>query len=298
MGEILMNLFDVIIQAVIQGLTEFLPVSSSGHLSVIQHITGYSGETALVLMIVLHLGTLVAVCAAFWKTIWEMIKEFFFTIRDIFTGKFSWKNMNGIRRMMFMVIIATLILVPVYLFKDFFTARQGDGDIVFEGIAFVFTSVLLFLSDKYSDGNKEGEDMKVSDAVTVGLFQCVALFPGVSRSGSTTAAGLFCGLDKNTAVSFAFILGIPAILGGSVLEIGDAVKSDMELNWLLLGVGFVVSAAVGFLAIKLVKWLLDKDRFMIFGAYTLIIGIVCILGGAWEHLTGSSIAEIFAGFGK
>ncbi len=293
-----MDIINVIIQAVIQGLTEFLPVSSSGHLSVVQHITGYSGETAVILSIVLHLGTLVAVFAAFWQTIWEMIKEFFFTIKDIFTGKFSWRKMNGNRRMMFMVIIATLILVPVYLFKDFFTSRQGDGDIVFEGVAFLFTAVLLFLSDRCSGGYKDGEDMKVSDAVTVGLFQCVALFPGVSRSGSTTAAGLFRGLDKNTAVTFAFILGIPAILGGSVLEIGDALKSDMQLDWVALGIGFVVSAAVGFLAIKLVKWLLDKDRFVIFGVYTLIIGIACVIGGSWEHITGGSLAEIFSKIAK
>ncbi len=290
-----MNLFDVIIQAIIQGLTEFLPVSSSGHLSVVQHITGYTGETALILSIVLHMGTLAAVFAAFWKTIWGMIKEFFLTIGDIFTRKFSWRDMNANRRMMFMVIIATLILVPVYLFKDFFTARQGDGDIVFEGIAFLFTAVLLFLSAKCSDGIKDGRDMTVGDAVTVGLFQCVALFPGVSRSGSTTAAGLFRGLDKSTAVTFAFILGIPAILGGSVLEIGDAVQSDMQLDWALLGIGFVVSAVVGFLAIKLVKWLMERDRFMIFGVYTLIIGTLCVLGGSWEHLTGNSLAGLFSG---
>lgn len=290
-----MNLLDVIIQAVIQGLTEFLPVSSSGHLSVVQHIFGYTGETALVLSIVLHLGTLVAVFAAFWKTIWEMIKEFFFTIRDIFTGKFSWRNMNANRRMMFMVIIATLILVPVYLFKDFFTARQGDGDIVFEGIAFLFTAVLLFMSVKCTDGEKTGREMTIGDAVTVGLFQCVALFPGVSRSGSTTAAGLFRGLDKSTAVTFAFILGIPAILGGSVLELGDAIHSEMELDWAALAVGFVVSAVVGFLAIKLVKWLLESDRFMIFGVYTMIIGTLCVLGGSWEHITGNTLSALFSG---
>lgn len=286
-----MDYISVIIQAIVQGLTEFLPVSSSGHLSVVQHVTGYTGESALILSIVLHLGTLAAVFAAFWKTIWGMIKEFFFTIGDIFTGKFSWKKMNANRRMMFMVIIATLVLIPVYLVKDFFTARQGDGDIVFEGIAFLFTAVLLFLSDRCS-GTKTGEKMKIVDALTVGLFQCVALFPGVSRSGSTTAAGLFCGLEKNTAVTFAFILGIPAILGGSVLEIHEAVQSEMQLDWIALGIGFVISAVVGFLAIKLVKWLLNKDRFKIFGVYTLILGILCVAGGMWEHLTGSSLAKL------
>lgn len=287
-----MDIINVIIQAIVQGLTEFLPVSSSGHLSVIQHITGYSGENALILMIVLHLGTLAAVIAAFWETIWEMIKEFFRTIGDIFKKRFSWRDMNANRRMMIMVIIATLILVPVYLFKDFFTAREGDGDIIFEGLAFLFTAVLLFLSDG-CHGTKTGERMNVKDAITVGLFQCVALFPGVSRSGSTTAAGLFCGLDKSTAVSFAFVLGIPAILGGSVLEIGDAMRSEMELNWLLLGVGFIVAAVVGFFAIKLVKWLLERDRFKIFGTYVAVLGVLCIAGGVWENVTGVALSSVF-----
>ncbi len=287
-----MDYITIIIQAVVQGLTEFLPVSSSGHLSVLQHITGIDGEAALILSIVLHLGTLVAVFVAFWGTIWGMIKEFFLTIRDIFTGKFSWKGMNGTRRMMLMVIFATLILVPVYLFEEFFTGRQGDGDIVFEGVAFLFTAMLLFMSDKCSHGTKQGEDMKLTDGLTVGLFQCVALFPGVSRSGTTTAAGLFCGLDKQTAVTFAFILGIPAILGGSVLELGDALASDMELDWVALGLGFVISAVVGFLAIKMVAWLLKKDRFKIFGVYTLVLGIACIAAGMWEHITGNTLISL------
>jgi undecaprenyl-diphosphatase len=288
-----MDYLTVIIQAIVQGLTEFLPVSSSGHLSVLQHITGVDGEAALILSIVLHLGTLAAVFVAFWDTSWGMIKEFFLTIRDIFTGKFSWKGMNGTRRMMFMVIIATAVLVPFYLFEDFFTGRQGDGDIVFEGVAFLFTAVLLFLSDKCKKGSKTGEDMTVKDAVTVGLFQVVALFPGVSRSGSTTAGSLFCGLDKQTSVTFAFILGIPAILGGSVLELGDAIRSDAELDWAALAVGFVISAVVGFLAIKLVAWLLKKDRFRIFGIYTAILGVLCVVGGLWEHISGNTLSALF-----
>ncbi|MGN0650139.1 MAG: undecaprenyl-diphosphate phosphatase [Oscillospiraceae bacterium] len=289
-----MDILTVIIQAVVQGLTEFLPVSSSGHLSVVQHVTGIDGEAALILSIVLHVGTLAAVFAAFYKTIFSMIKEFFLTIRDVFTGKFSWSGMNGDRRMMFMVIIATFILVPFYLFKDFFTGRQGDGDIVFEGVAFLFTAMLLFISSKCSKGEREGKDMTIKDAVTVGLFQCVALFPGVSRSGSTTAAGLMRGLSKETAVTYSFILGIPAILGGSVLELGDAIHSEMELDWLALGIGFVVSAVVGFAAIKLVSWLLKKDRFVIFGVYTAIIGVLCAAGGLWEHITGNTLMSLFA----
>lgn len=290
-----MDIVIVIIQAVVQGLTEFLPVSSSGHLSVVQHITGVDGEAALILSLVLHLGTLAAVFIAFWGTIWGMIKEFFLTIRDIFTGKFSWKNMNGNRRMMFMVIIATVILVPFYLVQDFFTGRQGDGDIVFEGVAFMFTALLLFLSDRFGHGTRTAEDMTVKDAVTVGLFQVVALFPGVSRSGSTTAGGLLSGLEKQTAVTFAFILGIPAILGGSVLELGDALKSDMELDWVSLGIGFVIAAFVGILSIKLVSWLVKKDRYKIFGVYTAVLGAACVAAGLWEHITGNTLASLFVG---
>lgn len=290
-----MDIVTVIIQAVVQGLTEFLPVSSSGHLSVLQHITGIDGEAGLVLSLVLHLGTLAAVFIAFWGTIWGMIKEFFLTIRDIFTGKFSWKSMNGNRRMMFMVIIATIILVPFYFFESFFTGRQGDGDIVFEGVAFMFTALLLFLSDKFGHGTKQAEDMTVKDAVTVGLFQVAALFPGVSRSGSTTAGGLLSGLEKQTAVTFAFILGIPAILGGSVLELGDALKSDMELDWVMLGIGFVIAAVVGILSIKLVSWLVRKDRYKIFGIYTAILGVICVGAGLWEHISGNSLATLITG---
>lgn len=286
-----MDYITVIIQAVVQGLTEFLPVSSSGHLSVIQHLTGVDGEAALILSISLHLGTLLAVFAAFWGTIWGMIKEFFLTIKDIFTGKFSWKNMNSDRRMMFMLIIATAMLVPCYLVKDFFASRQGDGDIMFEGMAFLFTALLLFMSDRCS-GQKLGKDMKITDALVVGAFQCVALFPGVSRSGSTTAAGLFCGLSKQTAVTFAFILGIPAILGGSVLELGDALQSEADIDWIMLGVGFVIAAVVGFLAIKLVDWLLKKNRFKVFGIYTAVLGIACIAAGMYELISGTSIREL------
>ena len=290
-----MDIITVIIQAVVQGLTEFLPVSSSGHLSVVQHITGVDGEAAVILSLVLHLGTLAAVFIAFWGTIWGMIKEFFLTIRDIFTGKFSWKNMNGNRRMMFMVIIATLILVPFYLVEGFFTGRQGDGDIVFEGVAFLFTSLILFLSDRFGHGTRTAEQMTVKDALTVGLFQVVALFPGVSRSGSTTAGGLLSGLEKQTAVTFAFILGIPAILGGSVLKIKDAMSADMELDWVSLGIGFVIAAVVGILSIKLVSWLVKKDRFKIFGIYTAVIGAACVAAGLWEHLTGNTLHALIMG---
>lgn len=284
-----MEYISIIIQGIIQGLTEFLPVSSSGHLSVAQHFLGVQQDTTLLVSIVLHLGTLVAVFIAFWRDIWGIIKEFFLSIKDIFTGKFKWSEMNDSRRMLFMVIIATLLLIPAYFVKDFFTCMEGDDDIIFEGCAFLFTAMLLFLSDACVKGMKTGKDMRVRDAIAVGLFQCVALFPGVSRSGSTISSGLFCGLTKETAVKFSFILGIPAILGGSFMEIKDALETGVEFDIPLLAAGFIVSAVVGILAIKLVKLITKKNKFKIFGIYLLIIGILCIFGGVYENFTGNMI---------
>lgn len=283
-----MDYISIIIQGIIQGLTEFLPVSSSGHLSVAQHLLGVE-ESTLIISIVLHLGTLVAVFIAFWRDILGLIKEFFLTIGDVFTGKFSWSKMNDSRRILFMVIIATALLIPAYLVKDFFTCMEGDGDIIFEGCAFMFTAMLLFLSDACVKGMKTGKDMKVRDAAAVGLFQCVALFPGVSRSGSTITAGLFCGLSRETAVKFSFILGIPAILGGSVLELKDAFESGVEFDIPALAIGFVVSAVVGILAIKLVRLVTKKNKFKYFGVYLLILGLVCIAAGAYEAATGNPV---------
>lgn len=287
-----MDIFSIIIQGIIQGLTEFLPVSSSGHLSVVQHFMNM-GEESLIVSICLHLGTLLAVFCTFYKTIWGMIKEFFLSIRDIFTGNFSWKKMNDNRRLMFMVIIATAILVPVYLFKDFFISVEGDGDIIFEGCAFLFTAILLFLSDACVKGYKTGKDMSVKDAIIVGLFQCVALFPGVSRSGSTTTAGLFCGLTRETAVTYSFILGIPAIMGGSILELGSAISTGIEIDFSILAVGFCCSAITGFLAISLVKFIIKHDKFKVFGIYTLILGLFCIGCGIYEYTTNTHFSFVF-----
>lgn len=288
-----MEYISIIIQGIIQGLTEFLPVSSSGHLSVVQHFLGEQQETALLVSIVLHLGTLVAVFIAFGRDILGLIKEFFLTIKDIFTGKFKWSEMNDSRRMLFMVIIATILLIPVYFVKDFFTCMEGDSDIIFEGCAFLFTAMLLFMSDACVKGLKTGKDMKVRDAIAVGMFQCIALFPGVSRSGSTITSGLFCGLTRETAVKFSFILGIPAILGGSVMEIKDAVEGGTDINLPLLAVGFAVSAVVGILAIKLVKLITKKNKFKIFGVYLLLLGILCVFAGVYENVTGNLIRIVF-----
>ena len=287
-----MNIFEAIMQGIIQGLTEFLPVSSSGHLSLYQHFTGNSGEGALLFSAVLHLGTLVAVFTAFRKTIWELIKELGFMIKDIFTGKFKWKEMNPPRRAIIMMIISLLMLIPFYIFKDFFEGVSEDSDIIVEGICFLYTATNLFLSDRCVKGNKKFGDITVKNAVTVGAFQGVALLPGVSRSGSTISGGLFCGFERETAVQYSFILGIPAILGGCLLQVKDAVdQKAMDIEPLNFAVGFIVSAIVGICAIKMVNWLVKSDKFKIFAVYTLILGVVVIGIGIFEHAVGMNLVD-------
>lgn len=284
-----MTMIDAIIQAIIQGLTEFIPVSSSGHLSIANHFLGIRGEDSILLIIVLHLGTLFAVFVAFRKTIWALIKEFVFLIGDIFRGKFKWKEMNGSRRMIFMLIFACVPLLGFYILKDMFEAVASDDDIILEGICFLFTGFILYISTKVIGGRKDMAQMRAGDAFTIGIFQGIALLPGVSRSGSTISSGILCGLKREEAVKFSFVLGIPPILAASALQFRDlhGVQTDIDIAPLV--VGFLISAVVGFLAIKLVQWLIKSDRFKIFAVYTLALGIVVIIIGIIEKIYGVSV---------
>lgn len=284
-----MKFLNVIAQAIIQGLTEFLPVSSSGHLSLYQHFTGKSGEGALMLSVFLHLGTLVAVFIAFRDTIWALIKELGFLIRDIASGKFKWSEMNGERRLIFMLIFSTAVLIPFYFFKDFFEGISEDGSILVEGCCFLYTSAILFMSDRFSNGTKIPKDITVKDSLVVGAFQGVALLPGVSRSGSTISSGLLRGFSRDTAVRYAFILGIPAILGGGLLEAADAVKAQVAFDPAEITIGFVVAAIVGLASIKMVQWLLKSDKFKLFAVYTLILGIAVVGVSVYEIATGTRV---------
>ncbi len=272
-----MGILSAIFQAVIQGLTEFLPVSSSGHLSLYQHFTGNSGEGALFFSAILHLGTLVAVFIAYRQTICAMVKELGVMCSDIVHRRFTLKNMNVERRMIMMMILSCLCLAPFVFVKDWFESIAEDKSIFAEGICFLYTAAILYMSDRCAKGNKTAENIKPKDAVTVGLFQAVALLPGVSRSGSTISAGLFNGFTRELAVKYSFILGIPVILLSCLIEVKDAVTSEAAIPWGACFVGFIVSAFVGLVAIKMVTWLVRKDRFRIFAYYTAVLGIVVLL---------------------
>lgn len=287
-----MTILDAIWQAIIQGLTEFLPVSSSGHLSLYQHFSGNNGEGALMFSALLHLGTLAAVIAVFWRQIANLVTEFITMIKDIFTGKFTFKNVRPERRVIFMFIISTAVLIPFYIFKGFFESFAEDSSIFVEGLCFLYTAAILIMADLTEKGRKRMIDLRTPDAVRIGFFQAVALLPGVSRSGSTISAGIFSGLKREEAVSYSFILGIPAILGGGLTELIGGIGSESSAGVLQCIIGVIVAAAVGFGAIKLVQWLMKTDRFKIFAIYTAALGVIVIVISIIEAIMGKPITFV------
>lgn len=290
-----MTIWDALIQGIVQGLTEFLPVSSSGHLSLVQYFTGNSGETGAMFSILLHLGTLIAVFIAFRKTIWELIVEAFAMLGDIFQGKFSFKTMNPQRRMIWMLLLSLVPLLFFVLIKDVYSSVASDNDIVVEGVCFVVTGVLLLLSDKLGSGKTDMATMRPRDALAMGIAQGIAPLPGISRSGSTVATGLLMGLDRSYAVTFSFIMGVPAVLGANVLELGDALGEPFPLSMSVVLVGVLAAVVFGLLAIKMVQWLIHTDKYKYFGYYTLILGAAAIIIGLVEWKSGHWIQRMLLG---
>lgn len=285
-----MSIFDAVIQGIIQGLTEFLPVSSSGHLSLYQHFTGNSGEAAGIYSILLHLGTLLAVMIAFWKDILDMIKEFFSMAKEIITGKFDKENMTGSRRMIFLLIISLVPLCFFYFISDFYNSLSTDNDIIVEGLCFLLTAVLLIVSGKcVKTGGATAENMSWKQALGMGIMQGIAPLPGLSRSGSTISTGLILGVSREQAVAFSFIMGVPAVLAANILEVPAAISGEVEINWLAAITGMAVSLIVGIGAIKTVKLLVKNDKFTKFAWYLVPLGVIIVAIGIFEKISGTVI---------
>ena len=261
----------------VQGVAEFLPISSSGHLAIAQnllHIEG-AGSVPEFFDVLLHLGTLIAVFAAYWKDICEMVVEFFRGIGDL-AHRSTPSPVPPARRLILLIVVGTLPLFAVLPIRK---AVQGLGDnMVFVGAALIVTGFLLFLCDRVRKGRKTERSATWLDALLVGVGQAVATLPGVSRSGMTITAGCFVGYERRFAVRFSFLLSIPAVLGANILSIGDAVKAGVngaEVPMYLVGV--VTAAVVGYLCIRLLKYVADKGRFGAFAYYCWAVGILTLV---------------------
>ena len=283
-----MSIIKAIILGAVQGITEFLPISSSGHLSLFQHFLGVGGEGSLLFSVLLHLGTLIAVFIVFHKTIFELVVEFFGLIKDIFTGNFKFKELNGKKKMLVMFVFSCvpllLLLLPIgndMKLMDWLSGFSEDDSILLEGFCFLFTGCLLLTSTYISKKKTLTREVNTVDSFAVGLAQVfAAAFPGISRSGSTISTGMICGVSKEYMVEYSFILGIPAILVANVVELKDAVDAGAQLELLPTIIGVIVAAVVGVACIKLLQWILKKDMWKYFGFYCLVIGVVTIICSA------------------
>ena len=308
-----MSILDAIIQGIVQGLTEFLPVSSSGHLAITQHITGVAGEGNLFFNVMLHVGTLAAVAVFYHKLIWSLIKEFFRMIGDIFTGKFKLKDMSYERNLIVMLFIALLPLFIMFIpipgsdmkVKDLADIFSGAQILLVTALSLMLTSVLLAVGAHFnrknsaksfkhmkgsSSDSKGRESYTVIDAVCVGLAQvAAALLPGLSRSGSTLAVGEMRGINKQKALDFTFILGIPSILAAALLEGKDALEQGVDVDVPVVLVGIAVSAVVGYLAIWLFIWFLKSDKMIIFIVYTAVVGVALLVISIMEIFNGTNV---------
>ncbi len=288
-----MTVLEAFLQGVLQGFTEFLPVSSSGHLSLFQYFTGNSGESGFLFSILLHAGTLVAVCIVFWKTLMELLAEVFRLLGDIIRGRFDPKEMAPSRRMLFLLLLSLCPLFLVVFIKDWVEGFASDSNITVEGFCFLITALILLTGCHHDRGRKTAKDMKWKDALAVGIAQVIATMPGISRSGSTISTGMIWGLERSYAVSYSFILGIPAVLGAIVFELGDAFQEKAALPVPVMITGFVSSAVFGILSIKLVQWLVKGNKFKYFGYYTLALGIVVLIIGFIDSAFGHPIQGWF-----
>lgn len=256
-----MNIFQAIVLGIVQGLTEFLPVSSSGHLVLFQQMFGIEGEMVVTFDVALHVGTLLAVFTVYWKRIWEMIRHPFSKLP------------------VYLVLGTIPTVIIALLFKDAIEGYYASGSLL--GPGFVFTGLVLIGAEKIGNGRKELEHMKLADSLLIGAGQGLALMPGVSRSGMTITTGLALGLDRGFAADYAFLLSIPAILGGAFLDVLDVVRGDTtavaSIGIVPLVVGVAVAAVTGFLAIKVMLAAVKKMKLKYFAWYVMVLGILIII---------------------
>ncbi len=271
-----MGYFEAIILGLVQGLAEFLPISSSGHLALLQQAFGISEDKVLLFAVLLHVGTLVSVFIVYWKDIWELIVELGLTFKDIFTGKGLRIEERPVRKLGVMIIIATIPtgIIGIF-FNDFFDGLYNS--VVPIGIGLIITGFLLVLAEKKNASNKRIGEMRYLDALIVGTVQGIAICPGISRSGSTLFGSLMCNLDREFAVKFVFLMSIPSILGSAVLETPAALEQGMNMaDFGPIVVGMIVAAVSGLIAIKTMIKVVSNKKLNYFSYYVWALGALVV----------------------
>ena len=274
-----MTIGNAIILGLVQGIAEFLPISSSGHLAILQNLFGMSDIESghLFFDVLLHFGTLIAICFMYWSDIESMVVE----LIDLIKGRKPAQVKAGQKpfsaaRMFLLICTATLPLFLILPINDY--ADVLSGKTLFVGFALVLTGFILYVADKMEVGKKNESSMRFRDALIIGLCQCVATLPGLSRSGTTIAAGLATGQSRNYAVKFSLLMSIPAILGATFLELIKAFKAGVDLAlvpaYLL---GMIAAMVSGVFAIMLLRYIVNKGKFGGFAYYCWVVGALTVV---------------------
>ena len=272
-----MSFWNAILLGLIQGISEFLPISSSGHLSILNNLFHMSTteDGHLFFDVLLHLGTLVSIAVVYWKDIVEMVYDIL-GFAGIGPAAGQRKTRYPAARLFLMIVLATLPLVLILPIKDDLERLYYNS--VFIGVALILTGCMLFVADKMIQGKKTETSMTVLDALIIGLCQCAATIPGLSRSGTTITAGLATGLRRDFAVKFAFLMSIPAVLGANLLSLVDAMQEGID--WSLMPAylaGMLVAAVSGIASIRLLHMVAKRGRFGGFAYYCWVVGVLAII---------------------
>lgn len=287
-----MSILEAIISGIIQGLTEFLPLSSSGHLSLFGHFFGSGASYGGVISAMLHIGTLIAVLIAFYKPIYELFSEFFSVLKDISSKSFvlDFNRMTDTRKMLCFVVISCLplllLLLPVGNGNTLYDLTQMlymDDSIKAEGLSFMFSGLLIILGSIYSEKKVRIKRHSPLSSLIIGVAQFVsACFPGFSRTGATISVATLCNISKKNAVRYSFVLSVPVVAVKCVIGCREIAQTDVVLPVGAVLLGVVFSAVVGFGAIRLLQIVMKKNLFKYFGIYCVGIGFIASVIGAIE----------------
>lgn len=287
-----MSFFEAIILGIVQGVTEFLPVSSSGHLAIISQLFGIQTDTGILFEVLLHIGTLAAILIVFrgdiHRMFWECLRigsdiyynlkiYFYNKIHETEEGQYRKILHNNYRKLVAMILVSTIPTAIIgYLMRGI--VELAAASLLACGLGLLITAVLLLVVDYWNYGDKIPKDITAKEALAVGICQGIGTFPGISRSGITITAGLLCGFRRNFAVKYSFLMSVPAILGAMLLELKEFSSADM--SWQLGGIyaaGMLAAAISGYFCIRGMLIMIQKKKFKLFSIYCAVVGIASIV---------------------
>ncbi|MDY4923206.1 undecaprenyl-diphosphate phosphatase [Frisingicoccus sp.] len=282
-----MSLWKAILLGLIQGITEFLPVSSSGHLAIFQYIFKVNTDTGMLFEVMLHLGTLISVCIVFWKDIRKLFIEGIHVLVDAFVNlkikltksdeKYRRIVTNAYRKFVLLILATSVPTALIGLILNN-VMEAATNSLLVPGICLIINAIILLVVGSLPGGKKKVKKTSYKEAAVIGVAQGLAVLPGISRSGSTISACLGLGFDRSFAVKYSFIASLPAIIGANLLELrhlGEAVSSGGEI--LYYAAGMVVAGIAGYICIRIMMRVVSEKKFSYFAYYCAIVGVISLI---------------------